>query len=356
MRFPKWFGALLLASLGFWIVFIALLTIIATTSAVRKPPKPRPTPTVPVPTPTPGPTFVTPTPTLVTPAPTPSPVGSVEPDPVSCTGYPEPRQFLETQAWWEPIPNVGGQGHVHLGMCWPTGGTVSGIVRLDFRTLLHGNLGTFERIKMRDDADGSDGAPDISIYVNQPSDSRGAGQEQTFWTTMYVDTRQQHDGLRQWRLYSFFIHEGGNEQVARAMYRVNVQNGKTDVGPVYSEWGGSGWYVEADGTDWGYQRATLDPASILPIGACVSGTWTPVVKLNWSSPSATEHMVLVDPNIHAGSLGTVIRQGSGGYGGPVSVNTAGMASGSMHKLFLHTANRVGTEENGGVFVYPFRVC
>ena len=292
----------------------------------------------------------------VLPVATPAPVAAATPDRLACTGYPEPRIFLETQAWWEPIPTVGGQGHVHLGMCWPHGQTVSGVVRLDMRVILHGNIGTLERFKFRDDADADGaGAPDISQYVNLASDSTAIGGEKTVWHTMYVDTRLQHDGLRQWRLYAYFIHRGGNEQVARAMYRVDVENGKSDRGPVYSEYGGSGWYVEADGTDWGYQRATLDPASFLPVGGCVSGTWSPTVQLDWPDPDATEHMVLIDPNIHAGSLGRVIRRGSGSYEGPVTIDTSTLAPGP-HKLFLQTARHVGTEENGGVFVYPFSVC
>ncbi len=278
----------------------------------------------------------------------PAPV-SAAPDPVSCTGYPEPRQFFETQAWWEPVPNLEGQGHVHLGMCWPHAQTVSGTLKLDLRVLLHDNRGTLTRVKVQDDY-----SNDFNFFESTKLDSSQG--ELTAWRSISIDTTKINDGMRQLRIYAYFSHEGGNEQIARAHYMVDVENGKTDYAAKYSEYGGSGWYLEEeDGTDWGYQRATLDRSSFLAIGQCVSGTWQPRVKLAWSSPSASEHMVLVDPNIHAGSLGKVIRQGSGGYDGTVSIDTRTLTNGT-HKLFVQSGRRVGVEENGGVFVYPFTVC
>lgn len=269
------------------------------------------------------------------------------PNPTTCEGYPEPRIYYETQSWWEPVPVVGGQGHIHMGICWPHGQTVSGLVRLDFRVLMHFQAGTVVRFKVQDDASISYNT-DVSIPIEYASESR-------IEQTVYVDTTQQADGLRQWRIYVFIEHPNGNRQRTKAMYRVDVENvagDENEIGPTYSEYGGAGWYIEADGTDWGYQTAQVVASSHLPIGACVSGVWTPSVKTS----TATEHLVTVDPRFHDGYLGWIVHSSDvSGYSGPVAIDTANLTSG-WHRLVVHSGTRVGEEENGGAFVYPFRVC
>jgi hypothetical protein len=280
---------------------------------------------------------------------TPAPAG--QPDPVTCTGYPEPRIFYETQSWWEPVPGIGGQGHVHLGVCWPHGATVSGTVRLDLVAVLHGNKGTITRFKVQDDS-----SLDYNDYVSIPIDTTTGG-DATVIHTMYIDTTLQRDGLRQWRIYAYFEHANGNSQRPKAMYQVLVENQpgtSDDVATGYHEYAGAGWYKEADGTDWGYQTALVKPSSHLAIGACVSGTWSPVVDTD--STGTTEHMVTVDPKFHAGNQGWIVHASSfAGYDGPVTIDTTMLTSG-WHRLVVQSARRVGDEENGGVFVLPFRVC
>src|SRR5437764_335020 len=41
------------------------------------------------------------------------------PDPLNCTGYPEPRTFMEAQSWWEQTAGKTGTeyGHVDVGTC-----------------------------------------------------------------------------------------------------------------------------------------------------------------------------------------------------------------------------------------------
>lgn len=266
-----------------------------------------------------------------------------------CAGYPEPRIYFETQAWWEPVPVIGGQGHIHMGTCWPHGQTVSGNVRLDFVVTFHHEVGTVERFKVQDDF-----STDFNTYVSIPIDA--ATSDVTITRSVTIDTTKMPDGLRQWRIYVYFTHRGGNSQRTKAMYRVNVENVAGDTnepGPRYSEYGGAGWYVEAeDGTDWGYQVARLDPASFLRIGGCVKGTWHPEVDLD--APGTTEYLVTVDPDFHMGDDGHVVASGQT-FDGTLSFDTTTVANG-WHRLVIHTGRRVGTEENGGVFVYPFRVC
>ena len=141
------------------------------------------------------------------------------------------------------------------------------------------------------------------------------------------------------------------------MYQLVVENQpgtSDDVASQYHEYAGAGWYKEVDGTDWGYQGALVKPSSHLPIGACVKGTWSPVVDTD--SSGTTEHMVTVDPKFHSGVIGQIVHASSfEGYDGPVAIDTTVLADG-WHRLVVQSARRVGDEENGGVFVLPFRVC
>jgi hypothetical protein len=284
------------------------------------------------------------------PTPTATPSGA-GPDPLTCTGYPEPRIFYETQSWWEPVPGIGGQGHVHLGVCWPHLQTVSGTVRLDLVAILHGNKGTITRFKVQDDF-----SLDYNDYVSIAIDTTTGG-DATVLHTMWIDTTKQPDGLRQWRLYAYFEHANGNSQRPKAMYQVQVENVAgtvDDVGLNYREYAGAGWYKEVDGTDWGYQAALVKPSSHLAIGECVMGTWSPVVDTD--AAGTTEHMVTVDPKFHSGIQGWIVHASSfEGYDGPVTIDTTMLTDG-WHRLVVQSAKRVGDEENGGVFVLPFRVC
>ena len=57
------------------------------------------------------------------------------PDPLNCTGYPEPRTFMESQSWWEQTAGKSGTeyGHVDVGTCFPFGQTLTGNVNFDVR-------------------------------------------------------------------------------------------------------------------------------------------------------------------------------------------------------------------------------
>ena len=67
------------------------------------------------------------------------------PDPLSCAGYAERRQFVDAQAWWLNDPNRGfnggDRGHAHMGACIPERERVSGTVPFDVRIVMHDNPG-----------------------------------------------------------------------------------------------------------------------------------------------------------------------------------------------------------------------
>src|SRR5215211_2578360 len=64
-----------------------------------------------------------------------------EPNPLTCEGYPQKRQFVEAQSWWTVKPGQTGtnHGHLHVGACIPERETISSPTTLDVRLILHDN-------------------------------------------------------------------------------------------------------------------------------------------------------------------------------------------------------------------------
>jgi hypothetical protein len=313
------------------------------TPAATATPRPTNAPT-PAPTTNPGPTA---TPTNG-PAPTTAPPpGSV--NPVTCAGYPEPRVFIESQDWWSPIPDLGGLGHVHLGMCFPVGQTVSGLVRFDVRVIFHGNKGRLTLIKMQDDRS-------TDHYKFNPNFVPNTGIDTTYWHTFTLDTRKMADGIRSFRWYAQLLHANGNPETARANWPLRVENGTADLNSAsLTQIQGSGWYKEAaNGADWGYQTAFLTTG--IPL-APVRGVWQPGVRFSCNGcPAMSGYMATVDPNFHAGIQGWIVKQGSGGWGGNLAIDTSRLTNG-VHKLVLISLAEGAdpTKQHGGVLAIPFSV-
>jgi hypothetical protein len=277
------------------------------------------------------------------------PSAAAAPDPVNCTGYPEPRKFIESQDWWSPIPELGGLGHIHLGMCFPVGQTVSGSVHFDMRVVFHGNKGKLTLIKMQDDKS-------TDHYKFNPNHTPADGIDSTYWHSFDLDTTKMPDGLRAFRWYAQLQHSNGNPETARANWPLRVENGKSDSDSgSANRWQGSGWYKEANGSiDWGYQTAFLN--SGVPLTP-VKGVWQPSVKFSCNGcGDMAGYMVTVDPNFHGGNQGWIIKQGSGGFGGSVSIDTTKLTNG-VHKLVLISLSKKSSpvRDHGGVLAIPFTV-
>src|SRR5918999_4217295 len=86
------------------------------------------------------------------------PNASAAPDPVSCAGYPEPRVFLESQAWWRGTPAGDTEiRHVHSGACFPYRQVLEGRVTFDVVTKMRNYEGwmlRFVRVQVASDQDG----------------------------------------------------------------------------------------------------------------------------------------------------------------------------------------------------------
>lgn len=294
---------------------------------------------------------------------TPSPTASASPsgaahgpvagagDPrVTCEGYPEPRVFLETQDWWEPIPVLNTLGHVHLGMCFPVGQTVSGVVEFDLRVILHDNKGTLARVKLQDD--NSD--EQLLLFPNVTPPDGGLRE---FWFEEDIDTTDMPDGLRTFRWYADVDHVNGNTQTARMQLPLNVQNGGGGGAASAGEWRFMNWYrVASPDRDWGYVGPVFDQIPLTP----VSGTWQVDVNCavngGGNSPAISRSLAHIDPSFHAmpPNPGTTILDVEGAHNGTLEVDTTGLANGP-HKLAVRCQQVDGEELHEGVGVIPFVV-
>ena len=191
-------------------------------------------------------------------------------NPVDCSGYPEPRVFLEVQDWWLQTPGAAGTsfGHVHVGTCFPYAATLVGAVAFDVRVVLHANPGVLQRVDIGlftgDDEDGG-------VVVGVPFKAVCAATC-TYWGHGVVDTAAAgYDGWQEFRFKARVDEPDGNRMVTSTGWPVNLANGNPA-----REWrDGSavtarGWY-----TDVGYQKASI---AALP-GGPVSGVWTPSIRM-----------------------------------------------------------------------------
>ena len=64
-----------------------------------------------------------------------------------CTGYAQPRIFLETQAWWVSNGTGWNYGMVSEGTCFPVGATLTGVVPFDVRVVMYDAPGLLQTVE-----------------------------------------------------------------------------------------------------------------------------------------------------------------------------------------------------------------
>jgi hypothetical protein len=268
-------------------------------------------------------------------------------NPIDCSGYPEPRTFLEVQDWWMQTPGGDGTdfGHVHVGTCFPYGQTLAGPVDFDVRVIMHENPGTLRRVDVAIHT-GGDGE---GVIVGVPFDATCAGTC-TFWGKARLDTAAAgSDGWQEFRFKARVDVPDGSRMVTSTGWAANLANGN----PVGNWRSGSnltgrGWY-----TDFGYQNADIDA---IPTAA-VSGVWRPTIRLGPGSGGTptTRHVVAVDPDHHAGQEGLVLADGPGEFRGTIEIDTRRLANGS-HRLMLRTDSALDNgSTHSGLLVIRFLV-
>jgi hypothetical protein len=272
---------------------------------------------------------------------------------LDCAGYPEPRVWVESQDWWSPIPKLGGLGHMHMGMCFPAGQVVAGVVPFDVRVVLHHNAGTLTRIKMQDDNS-------TEHAVLRPNRAVGDGM---YWFTLNIDTRNMPDGMRLFRFYADLEHPNGNTQTARPILPLQVDNGGgggNDHSIGANELRATAWYKEAKPElDWGYVGAVIENYSAGPhVGSAafsakcfVNGEGGGDSK---GSPALASWSVHVDPDFHNNNPGIVVAQGTGQLNGNITVPTGGLSHG-WHRLVVRCNQVLADREHSAVGVFSIMV-
>jgi hypothetical protein len=291
-----------------------------------------------------------------------------------CSGYKQPRIKIEGQSWWmdhsTDLTQTSHHGHLHAEACVPHLQRVTGRFVVDVTVKLHDNPGKVGKITSqlthRRGKTQTRVLKDLSFKCSVPGDC-----QKTF--RVYVNSAAAPvDGLMDVRIRPVADTPGvptRNNMTAAMRFSINAQNGQVERS--HSEAGsveGIGKYDEA-----GYTGCGLPKEDARDLDLAKSGTWTPFIAHNSTgdkqSPgwNITRSFVSIDPNIHAGSIGTVVRDVSNGNVGEssidgvkaeVSINTAALANG-WHKLMClsqaRTNSVLGPKTIAGVGVFHFYV-
>lgn len=283
------------------------------------------------------------------------------PDPNTCTGYPEPRIFLESQGWWVTSGNDGitegndagrNFGHIHIGACFPLFQRVSGVVGFDLRILMHDNPGrvTFVRPFICNNQQ-SDcyRAPDV---VFSPA-LTCAVASCTFYQHVDIDTTRWHyDGLNGVRFRPEVLEPDGNTLRAANNWLMDIQNGnppRTFVGgPTYID--AKGWY------HGNYSSVKISDGYTPNPHAQFAVTY----RCGSTNEAVQDCLVTVDPDFHATppSFGTVQSDNTLTKFQRVVVSPSDFASGSHALVFrtcVHDTRSVPGQDahRCGVLKLPF---
>lgn len=303
--------------------------------------------------------------------------GATAPDPLTCTGYPEPRIFLENQSWWEPQEadyrdsdhaGAGKQGHIHVSTCFPLHQNVSGSsLHFDVRIQYHNLTGYTPYLRADMYGDRSYDVPRplwTSIYHCDTVDCDN-------WVSFDVPLENlQYGGVHELNIYPI-VQEAQQgvgpweKQYPISRWYLNVVNGKPDppAGSVAAivrqnadKVGGDSWYATSSGGK--YARVWLDSSEI-PWNhetgelVAISGIWTPTVHFE-----KRHNFVYIDPALHATppNFGTIVYDhlNPTGEAKKVSIDTTKLTDG-IHRLLIGTGNPSSSGTHSGTAVFRFLV-
>jgi hypothetical protein len=277
------------------------------------------------------------------------------PDPRTCEGYPETRQFIDVQSWW----NLPGQApaHAHIGSCLPERENHTGDIRFDVRMVMH-NM------------------PSDAVYRYLAFVVKGPGYERTIasfdpkfrcepgvhtcekWFTYTLPISSfSKSGLQEIRIRTSVSPVDGNSVRPSINWPTYIWNGKTREDQTRMPYlRAKGWY--GDDRFFGYCEANYR-SDVTPLpDDPVTSNWAPRVQLVDHADGdvpPTWHEARIDPDFHADppKPGTLLRSGLGGWEGTL-FPAAGMAPGP-HKLFMRADCEDERGTNGGVLIVPFTV-
>ena len=272
--------------------------------------------------------------------------------------YPEPRVFLESQAWWTKgtasAERSGKAHHVHLGLCFPQGRVAhfqDGKIRWDFRIIFH-HMQRYRATQLRggwfDKGLGKRTCTtmDCQWYVT----AYGSKRYPTFPRTR---------GRKELRFKVRIKTPDGFEMFQSTGWQLFLKSGRGHRNDRDTNCAiGRAWY-----TGFGYANVGME--TYRAPGPTVSGTWrTPKVTATEGAGGRriTSHLFTVDPDFHMepADRGMVIAQGKGAFEGRLEIDTQTLTNNAWHKLVLiahsrHINGRKPDGTNTAVEVLPFYV-
>jgi hypothetical protein len=242
-------------------------------------------------------------------------------------------------------------GHVHVGACIPERETIRGVVPFNIRVILHDNPSTLRYVAVVVKGPGYEttvAKPTLSGFTCPTGTC-------TAWLSYNLDTSAfLFSGRQEIRFRALLDTPDGNSMHGGMNFQVIVENGKPlDDYEREQHLRGKGWYTTA-----GYCEATLKSVPIPD--AAVSGVWSPTVAMIEHSTGTvnmpiSRYSARLDADIHAGNLGTLLKEGAGAWEGSLPIDTTTLADGP-HKLMLKAeCDDPSGSTNAGVLVIPFDV-
>ena len=280
-------------------------------------------------------------------------------DRLDCTGYPQSRQFVDTQSWWTTTPGKAGtdHGHLHVAACIPERETLAVDQTLDVRLTLHNNPGKFP----------SGTSHGFSLVAKTPNSETTPVKVLLGGWNCPVGTCEKwisvplrvsffdRSGLQEVRFRAFVDEPDGNRMIASLNWQTIIQSGALVSNVTRYPWvRGKGWYTTSKYCEAAMKTVPLPDAPL-------TGTWSPRVSLlthsSDSSLPVTYHSVRLDPDFHAvpPNPGTVLREGVGPWEGVVPVDTSVLSPGKHRLVARADCDDPRGSTNAGVLVTPFVV-
>jgi hypothetical protein len=258
-----------------------------------------------------------------------------------------PRVKVEAQGWWMErdgdLTRTSHHGHLHAEALVPHQATVAGSFAIDLTVKLHDTPGVVRSISsILKHAAGKTHTGDqygLDFRCDVPGHC-----ERTFRVVLDT-TAAPVDGLTDVLIRPVADTPGVAgliNMTATIQFTVNVQNGNPEPPFQYAEQlGGTGKYTEA-----GYASCVLSADDSRRLRVPKAGTWTPrLAHLSTGDAQSpgwniTRSFVSVDPNLHGGDLGRVLRDvvvnpigedSLDGARGEVAIDTTRLSNG-VHKL------------------------
>lgn len=269
-------------------------------------------------------------------------------DPLTCEGYKQDRQFVDAQSWWSQTPGAAGEdfGHVHVGACLPEREEIRHRPGLAVRVIMHDNPGELSHVTLvsKTMARQADRIKDRSLRgMTCPEGTC------TEWLRWRINPRWfERSGLQELRIRGVVDEPDGEVMRVSMNWQSYIYNGRPVEDVTERPFlRGKGWYSGAGYCEAGLTSVPLPDDPVL-------APWIPAVRIvDHELPDdlpVTHHTARLDPDFHNGIEGTILRDGAGGYRGPLEVD----AEAGAHRLFLRAdCDDPRGSTNSGVLVVPF---